>query len=139
MENLRVKNLKTTANLPTPEDIVEVTMCMMSGMVTTQTGGDQDILAVIKEHITTITTTQQCKIIADTVSPSTSTDSRMTGSSTGGLDRADTTRNSTDTNQNTVRTDIENKNRGVENHSTPEIMRGIIINVRPTNYLSSAR
>ena len=94
----------------------------------------------VYQHITTITTTQQCNIIADTGSPSTSTDSRMIGSSTGVLDSADTTRNSTETNQNIVRTDIENKNRGVENHSTPEIMRGIIISVRPTNYhLSSAR
>ena len=62
-------------NIQTPS-ILEATM--MTGMVTTKTGGDQDILAVLTDVLTTITTTHRSNIITDTVSPSTSTDS-LTG------------------------------------------------------------
>ena len=107
--------------------ILEATMkgglCMMTGMVTTKTGGDQDILAVIKDVLTTITTTHKSNIITDTVSPSTSTDSLMIGDSTGVPDRADTTRNSTEATRSTVSTDTENKNRWVENNTTPGTIR----------------
>ena len=143
MESLRVQDLIIeTMTIPTRTQIPgileygqEGTLCMMTGMVTTKIGEDQDILAVITEHITT---THQSNIIADTVGPSTSTDSLMIGGSTGVLDRADTTRTSTDTVQVTVRTDTENKNRWVENNTTQGTIRTIRGIVRSTNYLFSA-
>ena len=117
----------------TPEDI-ETTM---TGKVTDiKTGGDMDILAIITG---VITTTHMSNNIADTGSPSTSTDSLMIGGSTGDLDRADTTRNSTDTIQSTVRTDIENKNRWGENNTIPEIIKTIRGMISSTNFKFSVR
>ena len=104
------------------EDTVEGTLCMTTGMVTTKAGGNQDILAVITENITT---THQSNNITDIESPSTSTDSLMIGGSTGGLDRADTVRNSTEITRITVSIDTENKNSGVENNTLPGIIRTI--------------
>ena len=141
MENSKIQHLKTTTNLQTPgilEDTVEGTLGVMTGLVTTKKGGDQDILAVIiTEHLTTITTTHQSNNIVDTGSPSTSTDSLMIGGSTGVLDRADTTRNSADTTRITVSTGTENKNRWEENTTIPEIiriMKGIISTRKPIIY-----
>ena len=109
-----------------PEDTVEGTLCITTGMVTTKTGRSQDILVITENNITT---THQSNNITDIESPSTSTDSRMIGGSTGGLVRADTIRNTTDTTQITVSTDTENKNREVENNTIQGVMkviRGII-------------
>ena len=115
-----------TNNFQTPDLLEGRVVGTQTGMVTTKTGGSRDILAVTTENIRT---THQNNTIADIESPSTSTDSRMIGGSTGGLVRADTIRKTTDTTQITVSTDTENKNREVENNTIPGIMkviRGII-------------
>ena len=132
MENLRIQNLKTITDIQTPEtveDTMEEALCMMTGMVIKETGGGQDILAVIGDQIKAITTTHQSNVITDTVIPSTSTGSLIIGGSTGVQDRADTTKNSTDTTRSTVSTDTENKIRWGVNNTLPEItriIRGII-------------
>ena len=129
--------LRITIELPTKdtvENTLEETKAMMTEKVKDiKTGGDQDKMAVIIE---VITTTHRSSNIADTGSPSTSTstDSLMIGGSTGVLDRADTTRNRTDTIQSTVRTVTENKNKTIP--GTIRTMKGII---RPTHYLCSVR
>ena len=111
------------------EDTVEGTLCMTTGMVTTQTGGNQDILAVITENIAT---THQSNNITDIESPSTSTDSRMIEGSTGGLDRADIVRNSTEITR--IRTILYQ-----ELSELSEVLLALSLSLRPIHYLFSAR
>ena len=96
-----------TAKLST-QDTLENTLgdtkTTMTGKVTDiKAGGDMNILAIITEAITTIATTHMSNNIADTGSPSTSTDSLMIGGSTGGRHHQEQYRHNTDYSQNRYR------------------------------------
>ena len=85
----------------TIENTLEDIETTMTGKVTDiKTGGDMDILAIITG---VITTTHMSNNIADTGSPSTSTDSLMIGGSTGGRHHQEQYRHNTDYSQNRYR------------------------------------